>query len=425
MIVEGDHWLIDGNTFSRVEDGIALYGDHHVLRNNHFGPVQVADVGPDVHPDAMESSCAGDFPLVRMLFENNVIQDWGPDDSNAHTFLLRDTLSCGQTDQIIRFNANINNGSYFAVIQTNSPNVRIYNNSISRTELAFGTKELEDLAFQEASPGGAAINNILADMTRADTDTFCYWQDDTSTTGFVGHHNLCFNTGSAGGWQSPPSGYAASDLFNLDPMFLDPTADLHLQTGSPAVGAGGPLTTVASSDSGSGTALIVGDAGFFQDGYGIDGVQADWIRVGDTTTAEVASIDYVTNTLTLASSITRAPGDPVYLYKDSNGSVVLAGASPEIGAYLNGEVGGSGTGGSGGSGVGGAGGGAAAGGTSGVGGSAGMAGAEPSDDGGCSCRAAGGRPAGHAALGLLFASCAFVRRDRRRGRARRTSDSRG
>jgi hypothetical protein len=425
MIVEGDHWLIDGNTFSRVEDGIALYGDHHVLRNNHFGPVHIADVGPDVHPDAMESSCAGDFPLVRMLFENNVIQDWGPDDTNAHTFLLRDTQSCGQTDQIIRFNANINNGSYFAVIQTNSPNVRIYNNSISRTELAFAAKEYEDLSFQEASPGGAAINNILADMTRADTDTFCYWQDDTSTAGFVGHHNLCFNTGSAGGWQSPPSGYAASDLFNLDPMFVDPTADLHLQSGSPAVGAGGPLTTVAGSDSGSGTALVVGDAGFFQDGYGIDGVQADWIRVGDTTMAEVAAIDYPSNTLTLAISIARAPGDAVYLYKDSNGTVVLGGAMPEIGAYSNGEVGGSSTGGTGGSGTGGIGGSAATGGTPGVGGGAGMAGAEPSDDGGCSCRAARGCSGRRAALGLLLAASAVVKRSRRPSRARRTSGSRG
>jgi hypothetical protein len=424
MIVEGDHWLIDGNTFSRVEDAIALYGDHHVLRNNHFGPVHIADVGPDVHPDAMESSCAGDFPLVRMLFENNVIQDWGPDDTNAHTFLLRDTQSCGQTDQIIRLNANINNGSYFAVIQTNSPNVRIYNNSISRTELAFAAKEYEDLGFQEASPGGAAINNILADMTRADTDTFCYWQDDTSTAGFVGHHNLCFNTGWSGGWQSPPSGYAPSDLFNLDPLFVDPTADLHLQAGSPAVGAGGPLTTVASSDSGSGTALVVGDAGFFQDGYGIDGVQADWIRVGDTTTVPIASIDYATNTLTLASSITRSANDAVYLYKDSNGAVVLGGASPEIGAYLAGEVGGAGAGGTGGAGAGGTGGSAAAGGTSAVGGTAGLAGAEPSDDGGCSCRTAGGRATGHALLGLLLTTGAWLRRGRRPGRARRTSDSR-
>jgi MYXO-CTERM domain-containing protein len=435
MLVEGNHWLIDGNTISRVEDGIALYGDHHVLRNNHIGPVHVADVGSTVHPDAVESSCAGDFPLVHMVFENNVVQEWGPDDSNAHTFLLRDTQSCGQTDQIIRFNANIDNGSYFAVIQTNSPNVRIYNNSISRTEQAFGQKEYEDLGFQESSPGGKVINNVLADMTRADGNSFCYWQDSTSTAGFAGHHNLCFNPGFSGTWQSPPSGYAASDLFNQDPLFVDAAADLHPQAGSPVLGAGGPLTTVASSDSGSGTSLVVDDAGFFQDGYGISGVQADWIRVGATDTAQIASIDYATNTLTLATALTRGAGDDVYLYKDSNGTIVLNGANPDIGAYQNGTAGGPGTGGTGGGGgtagaatggsAGAATGGAGGSGNAGSGGKSGSGGAtstggksgrsSSSDDSGCSCRTETNRSNLAAWLAALIVAAAFARRRRMLG----------
>ena len=109
------------------------------------------------------------------------------------------------------------------------------------------------------------------------------------------------------------------------------STDLHLQAGSPARGAGTHLTTVASTDKGSGTSLIVNDAGFFQDGSGI--VNADWIRVGASNTVQIASISYSTNTITLASPITRSPGTPVYLYKASNGAVVLSGAAPDIGAH--------------------------------------------------------------------------------------------
>lgn len=334
IYVEGNHWLIDGNTFSRLEDGIALYGDRHVIRNNHFGPLHVADVGPTVHPDALESSCAGDYPLTRMLFENNVILDWGPDDSNAHTLLLRDTNSCGQSDQIIRFNATLNTGSYWISNDTNSLNERIYNNSVSNTQVALSPKDFVDSpAFTNGSTGGKVINNILTNMTRVGSADYCYYQDSSSLTGFIEHHNLCFNTGWSGAWQTPLSGKAASDIYNSDPTFVAPLTDLHLIAGSPAIGTGGQLTTVAGGDSGSGTSLVVVDAGFFQDGYGITNVQADWIRVGASSTAQISSINYATNTITLVSGITRSSGDNVFLYKNSNGTVVLNGSAPDMGAY--------------------------------------------------------------------------------------------
>ena len=56
----------------------------------------------------------------------------------------------------------------------------------------------------------------------------------------------------------------------MDPLFVSAAAtgtDLHLQAGSPAVDAGGPLTTVAAADSGSGTSLVVDDATYFQPGW--------------------------------------------------------------------------------------------------------------------------------------------------------------
>ncbi len=112
--------------------------------------------------------------------------------------------------------------------------------------------------------------------------------------------------------------------------------NFQLSTGSPAIGAGMYLTTVASGDSGSGTSLVVNDASFFQDGYGLQGVNADCIAVTRVTNHIcITAVNYQTNTLILASSITRSQGDPVWLYSDSTGRQVLFGNAPNIGATFD------------------------------------------------------------------------------------------
>jgi hypothetical protein len=127
-------------------------------------------------------------------------------------------------------------------------------------------------------------------------------------------------------------------------LYADPllasvaTNDFHLQVGSPALNAGTYLTTVAAGDSGTGMALVVTDAGFFQDGMGISGVTADCIAVTSTTNHVcITAVNYQTNTLTLASSITRTAGDSVWLYSDSTGRQVLFGKAPNIGAFGSGS----------------------------------------------------------------------------------------
>jgi len=96
------------------------------------------------------------------------------------------------------------------------------------------------------------------------------------------------------------------------------------------------LTTVAATDPGSGTTLVVADSLFFQDGsYAPPGtVQADWIAVGTVTnTVQISSINHSTNTITLANSISRKSGDSVWLFKKSDGVRVLYGSAPDAGAY--------------------------------------------------------------------------------------------
>ena len=343
IAVEGNHWLIDGNTISHVADGIYLYGANMVVRNNHFGPITAAEQGSN-HPDAIESTCTlgADYPLQHMLYENNTIQDWRSPD--GHGLLLRDTQSCGQDSNVIRFSQFIDLGSYWISNDVNSTREILYNNSVDGTQMDFGTKDPSDLVFTNGDTGANVINNIIVDSWRTNNSDYCIYLDGSSQPGFVENHNLCFLTGWTGSWQNAIGSYAASDIFNKDPLFVNPSSDLHLKSGSPAIGVGGPLTTAVGSGASS-TSLTVANAVFFSDGYGLTGVQPDWIRIGPSTTAQISSVNYSSNVLTLAAPASWSSGASVYLYKNSNGTIVLTGANPDLGAFPTGSTSGGGGGG--------------------------------------------------------------------------------
>lgn len=345
-ILGGNNNLIDGNIIRHVEDGLALYCDRCVIRNNHFGPLTHAEIGTQ-HPDTVESAgTSGDIPLTHLLYEGNIIQDWGPDDANSHVQNLSDLSSLGITNDIWRFNAVENIGSYSFDFDRNDNFQYVYNNSI-----AYGLQSNHDnvdIGMLESggvgAPNGKDINNLTTNTVNAGG-----WApvgvSPSSQTGFVENHNAIFNSGysscgTRSSWKGPhytgdsTNNFDASDIFNCDPKFVNagPTnADLHLQAGSPMIGAGGSLTKAVGAGSSS-TALTVADAGFFQDGYsGI--VQADWIRIGAFTIVQISAINYSTNVITLGSAATWANNDPIYLYKKSDGIVVLNGANPDVGAY--------------------------------------------------------------------------------------------
>ena len=78
---------------------------------------------------------------------------------------------------------------------------------------------------------------------------------------------------------------------------------------------------------------------YFQDGtWGSDlthGVTLfpDQIAIGTVSNVvAISSINYSTNTITLATAATWANGAPVWLYKKSDGVLVLKGNAPDIGA---------------------------------------------------------------------------------------------
>jgi hypothetical protein len=122
--------------------------------------------------------------------------------------------------------------------------------------------------------------------------------------------------------------------------------NFNLQAGSPAIAAGTYLTTVASGDSGSGTSLVVTDASYFQDSYGLSNanstVYPDCISittVSNHVCIAISGINYSANTITLQSGISRSVGDHIWLYSKSDGTQVLTGTAPDLGAYAYGNGG--------------------------------------------------------------------------------------
>ena len=119
-----------------------------------------------------------------------------------------------------------------------------------------------------------------------------------------------------------------------DPLFVDasttpgdPTDStwpyFNLQGSSPCIDAGAALTTITTA-SGSGTSFTVDDAGYFMDGWGI--VQGDNIQLqGNMQRARITSINYVTNTITVDTSLTWTQNQGI--------SVAYEGSAPDIGAY--------------------------------------------------------------------------------------------
>ena len=340
IIATGDQILIENNDISHVTDYIALYGQYNVVRNNTFhdsyGATDFPSSADPFHIDGIESSqTSGGVPLKNALIERNTLYDSLV--PNAHFMLLRDTQHAGASDVIIRFNSINHIGSYFTVHSDNFPNVRIYNNTVRDTESNI-PKEYGDSGPTVNSPGGKLINNIY--YNNVIDGGYVYAVDSSSLSGFSAHNNLVFNSGYTSSWGWKTSGNLYTDLIqndlttvkNRDPLFISPT-DLNLPNGSPAIDSGGELKKVSASDSGIGTRLIVDDAGMFQDGQG-GIVNTDWIAVGNAkNTCQIKSIDNTSNTITIDRAITRAAGDPVYLFEDSGGRQVLYGNTPDIGAY--------------------------------------------------------------------------------------------
>jgi parallel beta-helix repeat protein len=209
------------------------------------------------------------------------------------------------------------------IVEDSATNISVtqntfYNNGASGTERG----EINFGLFHPSCSSITFKNNIVAE-TANDLDLF---QD--SCSGFVSDFNDFYNMRPlAISWNQSQTdwlGYLAvsgQDAHSLTskPLFVDPTSfDFSLQSTSPLIGAGSILARTA--DAGVGETVIVTDASYFSDGFGIG--SGDSILIG-ASRANIVAIDYINQSINIDRIISWDKGDVV--------SFPFTGEAPDMG----------------------------------------------------------------------------------------------
>jgi len=340
----GDHFLIEGNDLSHYTLAIDFGTNYSIYRNNTFHDQYETEASGNYHTDVFfsEPGAGVSYTVKYNVFEGNLQYNAvGP---NAKTDLFQNDsgTTCPNCYNVIfRYNTISRIGSG-AASNYYWPHIMTYNNSVVDA-LSDGTASNGTADYAQMSSNGSYLNQLYYFSFASGTNFNVYQCGSGCNFG----HSLYWCTGSCSSvWGNQAAVPFTNDPGNknANPMFENyisagnPSNDYHLQAGSPAIGAGTYLTTVGSGDAGSGTSLVVKDASYFQDGYGLSNaystVHPDCIAVGTASNNVcVTAVNYSTNTLTLASSISRSAGEGVYLYRKSDGVQVLTGSAPDLGAY--------------------------------------------------------------------------------------------
>ena len=299
--VDGGHNLIELNDISYCgHNCLLLRGRYNIARGNvlhgHIGrSAEIHSPGPD---------------NSHLVFDSNLIRDSagftpGPCPSYG--------LQADSAFQVIRRNEFYNNHGHgieiWGMTSSGCPkNSRIYNNisfknGLSADVTSYSSYGVEINQISESSPGDfrdvVMKNNILY----KNRNVGIYYKPQTDPNDHVEINNHEDTNGSPG--------FIGENVFNF-----------RLSSGSPCIDAGAFLTKTRQA--GSGTTILVEDAGYFIDGFGI--VEGDLIQLqGETETAKVTYIDYSSNSISIDRSLSWSSGQGV--------SLAFTGSAPDIGAY--------------------------------------------------------------------------------------------
>lgn len=329
----GDDSLIEENDMSHGEDFLRVFGRRNVFRNNVLhDSVEAETAGGNQHIDGFQSFCSTNNKpesASYLLVEGNTFRD-NPG-LNTHFGLINGTLANGtvkcagsSSTVIIRGNLLVNVGSASYVSDANNNRAdhhKYYSNTTVSGAVGVSPKRAHATVSLNGTRFGSVINNIFVDAVAFDPRYYqpaqVYVLDASGTS--EGRNNLAYLTTGPIAWGNPILS-AIGSILNRDPL-LAGTTDFRLMPGSPALGSGGPLTTVAASDAGSGQSLHLADAHFFQPGWA--GVRADCIAIGTPSNIGcVAAIDYFSGTVILEAPLVRSAGDKVWLASDSKRTTI-------------------------------------------------------------------------------------------------------
>lgn len=339
--------VIRNNTIkNRVHTALSIYNggsNNNLIENNHLSASADA-TSPGPGPgNALQLSTAG------AIIRYNLITKGGAKDN--------DISSIG--------------GMAMSVGGEGSPgafNNRVYNNTFTKNR----GPSVGVFGFSGASPNtigkGVFVNNIIHGTNWLRNRLITYWDGNHSTNdkyfcnvfGTPGKtadtplieckEGLKSFNAAQSSWSNPrpefKNLYGFPNRYDANPGFKDYNGnDYTLKANSAQTDAGAPLTRIHGSDNGTGTRLMVEDARFFfaeaSSFPAWMNVQNDWIAIGRTMDAaskvQVVGVNDTTNTITLAKVVARKDGDYVWLWKDSDGTQVIVGKAPDIGAFEYGQ----------------------------------------------------------------------------------------
>jgi len=318
------HHLVAGNSFTRAGHNPAGYFfefEKTAWRGNVFHNV----IGRN----------GGIVGGREVVWEQNTISSafGGPDSGGA-------TAKFTVQDGIYRFNKLYRNwGTPLTVspyAEWNGPvgPLRIYNNVFAAQKDARGIRLFDRLESFETI-AASFRNNIFDASTSGRPQVFIY--------GGVHNEGTVLDVTSNLFDGSPAVRYGDSKLSVADAesqhseLFRDnvagnaefeapETGDLSTGAAGDATDGGSPLTRTRSG--GSGKTVPVEDARYFHDGFGMEQLSGDPVRVGDHV-ARAADVSWKNDELTLTEAVDWEEGDPVGL--------PWSGAAPDMGVYEGGE----------------------------------------------------------------------------------------
>jgi hypothetical protein len=354
ILLYGNNNLVEYNDMQGTgAQHLVMGGSYNLARDNYFhddnGNVSLGCGQSPEHMDFFFSSGGSQPAPSFSVVERGAFENCTNDGENCKfAFARTGGTSVYDTSDtmIIRYNyVQGINGSLAGPGDQNdgantTPNWHMYNNTVATGDLSATDGET---CGTFDSGIGTELNTICYNTqdNNGYTPIYFFTQAGSFSNGDEAYLSAC---GSSCTWNNGSTAYTSeatySRLANKNPNFANYPTDGTLSSGSPAL-AGGVNDTTVRSGCGS-TSLVVADARFFSAGFGPTSnlpsyasvPPGDVIRV-DSSTYQLTAINYTSNTLTTATSVSCSTGDPVSLYQTTDGTVVfpLNQAAPNVGAF--------------------------------------------------------------------------------------------
>jgi hypothetical protein len=292
------------------------------------------------HPDGIYPQGANAFG-----FSNNLVEAMyllgTPTGPNQKTMHLQNQSATDWEDNVWRFSVAYNQGGGFYSVYDDTSEINrlhFYNNTIVKCSQAIDDPAYDSCGNFSSQLGTSVIGSVFNSIhynAWADSATNASPWNESFSPVITKNYNLAYSSLGTITFYAHWTGQA-NEISNTNPLFTNAASDWTLQSGSPARGAGGPVTTASGSGSSSTTLTVASGTGgkFIGDNsgnlsqYGGALVPGDIITV-DAATVQVASVSG--DVLTLASAISWDNADPIYF---GSSSTIDMGAYPyKAGGY--------------------------------------------------------------------------------------------